>query len=333
MKGILSILLLVHTASIFAQVGGQKSFEFLTVAGPARLAGLGGVNASLADRDLNFFYSNPSLAGDSLAGTASASYQFYVADIGHATFSYAHRFAGVGTMMFGLQHIGYGTIVGYDASGSETGSFASGETALVVGKSHQLGHFRMGANVKAAFSNIAGFRASALAADLGGLFIHPSRDLRIGLSIQNVGFVLTEYSQTSDTSLPFDVQLGMTFKPEHMPVRFSVTAYNLGRRKTVYYDAAAGQDEPGALDKVLRRFNFGAELLLHRNVNVLFGYNYRVRQELKLESVSGTAGISFGFSARIKSFELVFSRGGYVIGNAGYAFTLSSNVERLWKRQ
>ena len=81
-----------YSSTAFAQTGGKKSFEFLNVPNNARLAALGGVNVSLADRDINFFFSNPALVGDTLAGFASASYQFYVADIGQATFSYAHNF-------------------------------------------------------------------------------------------------------------------------------------------------------------------------------------------------------------------------------------------------
>ena len=48
-------LLCMITTTAFAQLGGKKSFEFLNVPNNARLAALGGVNVSLADRDINFF--------------------------------------------------------------------------------------------------------------------------------------------------------------------------------------------------------------------------------------------------------------------------------------
>ena len=64
----------------------------------------------------------------------------------------------------------------------------------------------------------------------------------------------------------------------------------------------------------------------------MVGYNYLVHQELKLENAGGIAGISFGFSATIRSFEFVFSRSAYVVGNAGYAFTISKNIETLLSR-
>ena len=316
-----------------AQTTARKSFEFLNVPNNARLAALGGVNASLADRDINFFFYNPALVSDSLAGVAAVNYQFYVADIGQATFAYAHNFSKIGTLSFGIQHLNYGAIKGYDASGFEMGDFKSSETVLVVGKSHQVSNFRFGMNFKVAFSNLAGYRASALMVDIGGLFVHPKQDLKFGLSIKNLGVVLSEYSETSKSHLPFDVQIGATFKPEHMPLRFSLTAYNLAETDVTYYDAQGDEPEPGTLDKVLRRVNFGTEVLIHKNVNLMIGYNYLVHQELKLTDAGGGAGFSFGFSAQIKSFEFVFSRSAYVEGNAGYAFTLSKNIDTMMKRR
>ncbi|MBL7858660.1 MAG: type IX secretion system protein PorQ [Cyclobacteriaceae bacterium] len=333
MNRILLFVFCLFTLPAVAQIGGEKAFEFLNVPGYARLAALGGVNVSLTDRDINFFQANPSAVGDTLAGMASASYQFYVADIGQATFSYAHPFKKIGVLMFGIQHMRYGNIKSYDAAGAELGDFASGETVLMVGKSHRISNFRMGANVKFAFSNIAGYRASAVMLDVGGVFIHPDRDFRVGLVIKNFGVVLSEYSESSKSLLPFDVQLGATFKPEHMPFRFSLTAYNLTQRELPYYNPDDGTDEPSTLNKVMSRINFGVELLLHRNVNVLAGYNYLRHQELKLSNGGGGAGVTFGFSARIKTVEFVFSRSGYVAGQAGYAFTLSTNVNKLLTRR
>ena len=311
-----------------AQLGGQRSFEFLNVPGNARLAALGGVNVSLRDRDVNFLFSNPALISDSLTGMASAGYQFYVADIGQAAFSYAHKFNKLGVVSFGVQHMSYGELTGYDASGAEIGSFKSGETAIVIGKSHQVSNFRIGANLKTVFSNMAGFRASALLFDLGGTFIHPSKNLTVGLAFKNIGFVLSEYSDGSETSVPFDVQVGATFKPEHMPIRFSLTAYNLGTSDKAYDNPDDEDDDPGSLNKILQHINIGAEILFHRNVNFLLAYNFLRQQELKTAN-SGGSGFSFGASVKIKAFDIVFSRTSYSVGNGAYGFTVSANVQKM----
>jgi hypothetical protein len=306
----------------------DNSYSFLNVSSSARPSALGGINVSHRDRDINFMFLNPALMGDTLRGVASANYQFYVADIGNASFAYAHRFNKVGVLGFGVQHLSYGTLTSYDAAGNEIGDFKASSTALVVAKTHTIRNFRMGASLKFAFSNLAGYRSSAGLLDLGGVFIHPKKQLTIGIAIRNVGVVFNEFSETSDTELPFDVQAGVTFKPEHMPFRFSLTAYDLAQRDNT--------DELGiessSLSKIFRHLNFGGEILLHRNFNLLLGYNYRVHQDLKLEDGGGTAGVSVGLMARIKSFEVVMSRSTYVIGSAGYGFTLSANVEKMLTR-
>jgi hypothetical protein len=326
---ILFFLLTLTPAAVLAQTAGKQSFQFLNVSNNARLSALGGVNVSLSDQDLNFFYSNPALVSDTLSRWASASYQFYVADIGQATFSYAHKFGKIGMVTMGVQHLSYGNIKGYDASGAETGDFKSGETALYVSKSHQVNNFRLGANLKAAFSNIAGYRASALLIDIGGTFIHPKKNFTVGLLMKNLGFLLSDYSETSKTKLPFDLQFGSTFKPEHMPLRVSLTAYNLAQSSVTFSDG----EKKGTFDKVLRRFNFATEILIHKNVELMVGYNYRVHQELKLSSGGGGAGISFGFLAKIKAVEFAFSRSGFVAGSAGYTFTVSANTGRFLTRR
>lgn len=320
-------LLLISSIVSYAQLGGKRSFEFLNVPNNARLAGMGGINVSLADRDINFTASNPALLGDTLAGFASASYQFYVADVGQASATYAHSFRKLGLFAFGVQHLNYGKIKSYDASGVELGDFKSGETALFVSRSHQISNFRLGATVRMAFSSIAGYRASALMFDIGGLFVHPKHDFTIGLTIKNAGFLLSKYASTSTAPLPFDVRFGTSIKPEHMPVRFSLTVYNLANTYGTYFNPDSQAEEPGALNKILRHANLAAEILVHKNVNLLLGYNFLVHQELKLKNAGGIAGISLGFSAQIRSFQFVFSRSAYVVGNAGYAFTLSKNIE------
>ena len=310
-----------------AQVGGRSSYEFLNVPTNARLAGLGGVNVSLANRDVNFFFNNPSLVTDSLAGYASAGYTFYVADIGQASFAYAHKFNRIGTVSFGVQHVGYGEIQGYDPSGAEIGSYKSGETALVISKSHTVSVFTLGVNLKAVFSSIAGFRSNALLLDIGGTFVHPEKDLTVGLVMRNVGYVLSEYSGTSDTKIPFDVQAGITFKPEHMPLRFSITAYNLAYPGKAFDDPNDTEDDSGTLGKVMQHINFGAEVLLHKNVNILLGYNVLKQKELKTDNQGG--GITFGAALKIKAFDIAISRKGYSVSNAAYSFTVAANLNKM----
>ncbi len=307
---------------------GQSAYTFLHVPANARLAALGGVNVSLNDRDVNLFSSNVALAGDTLNNFGSLNYQFYLADIGQANFAYQHSFKKIGTINLGVQHFNYGSIDSYDATGASLGTFTSGETALMLGKFYTSNAFRFGLTFKTIFSNLAGFRSAATAIDLGGLFIHPKQNLTIGLAVKNIGLILTDYTESSSTRLPFDVQVGTTFKPQYMPFRFSLTAFDL----TDYASFEASNTSATVLDQVMRHINVGTELLLNKNVNVLIGYNFRRRQELAVETLGGGAGLSFGLSIQIKSLELVMSRVSYGPRQASYGFTLASNIGKMIRK-
>ncbi len=323
----LTSLAVLIAANCLAQFGGRSSYEFLNLPAHARLAGLGGVNVSLANRDVNFLFNNPALVTDSLAGYASAGYTFFVADIGQTSFAYAHTFKKIGLLTFGVQHVNYGEIQGYDANENETGLYKSGETALVIGKSHRVSAFTLGANLKFVSSNIAGFRSQALLMDLGGTFTHPQQDLVIGMAIKNVGVVLQEYSESSDTRIPFDVQAGVTFKPEHMPLRFSLTAYNLAYPGKAYDNPADEEDDTRTIGKVLQHLNIGTEVLFHKNVHLLLGYNVLRQKELRVNNRGG--GLTIGATINVKAFDLAVSRTAYSVGRAAYTFTVSANLNKM----
>lgn len=331
-------LLLCFTFSNFigwSQIGGQRSFEFLNIPSNARLSGLGGVNVSLANQDVNLGFSNPALSGDSLSGLVSFSYLSYFADVNVVSSIYQHDFGKMGSWFMGVNHISYGDFDSFDAAGSPLGEFDASETAIVIGRSHQIRTFSLGASIKFLNSNIAGFSSNALVLDVGGAFIHPNQRFFAGLVIKNAGIVLSEYSETSDTELPFDVQAGISFKPQYMPLRFSLTGYNLSRGNIASFNdqlITQNEESAGTFDQVFRHINIGAELLLSKNFNIRVGYNHLVRQELKLESTAGGAGFSFGLMFRIKAFEFTYSRGGYHAAGGANNFTLTANTNLFLKR-
>lgn len=322
-----------------SQVGGQFSFEFLRLPANARQAGLGGVNVSLLQEDVNMFLQNPALLSEDNASKASLNYSPFFADINALNLTYAHNFSKIGTLGLGLQYINYGTMTERDASGLEIGNFQASDFAFTVGKSHTLDNFILGANLKFVGSQIAEVGAFGLALDVGGIFKHPEKDFVVGLSFKNLGFAVSKFTDTGSTLLPFDVQLGTSFKPEFMPFRFSITLQQLTTFDIVYLDPnqAVGFDLSGNpiveettfFDKALRHFVIGGELLIHKNFNVRLGYNHLINRELRVEEAGRFPGFSFGFMLRLKSLELAFSRATYhAVGGRSF-FTLSMDLEKM----
>ncbi len=323
------MLFLCNAPELFAQDG---TYRFLHIPANARMAGTGGMNVSLADEDINLFMFNPATGGDSLSGQASFNFFTYFAGVNQSSAAGAFELGRTGIWMVGVTHLALGTFDGYDDAGNDLGTFTSGETALVVGKAHQTGNFRMGANMKFVASNIAGFRSNALLFDIGGLFLHPEKNFTAGLVFQNLGFVLDDYDIDSQSKIPFDIKAGFTIKPEYMPFRFSITGHHLHRGDLANFSQTAPEARPAVVDRVMRHITIGTELLLTSNVELRFGYNHMMRRELRLDQIGGGAGITYGFLIKVKGFEVGYSRGGYHVAGAGNAFSVSTNINNFSKK-
>jgi hypothetical protein len=161
------------------------------------------------------------------------------------------------------------------------GTFGATDLALVVGVGRALDDVTsVGLNAKIIHSSIAGSRSTALALDAGILYQIPSQNITIGASILSLGTQLSSYMQTRE-SLPLDVKIGITKRPEHLPVLLNLNFHKLNE----------------AQDNFFRRFSsfsFGAEFLMSESVRLRVGYNNEQRKELKLGTGSGLAGMSLG---------------------------------------
>jgi len=340
------LLFLAFTCSFaasFGQIGGRNSYEFLNLSANPRTMALGGINTSLGQADANMFLNNPAVLDTSMAGWASFNYSSFFGNIPHFLLTYAHNFGGnIGTVGAGLQYIRYGNIQETDEAGNVIGEFLASDYALTLGKTWQSGNFRFGSNLKLIASNIASYSAFAIATDLGGFFKHPEKDLQIGLVLANVGFSIKNYFSGQNLRLPFDARLGVSFKPRHMPLRFSFTAHHLKRWDIAYNDPAfastldpfTGQVQTRKIsfaDKLFRHFVFGSEILIHKNFHLRFGYNHLRNRELRFTDATALSGFSGGLAFRVKGYEFAFTRAGFAAGGRSF-FVLSKNLNDFFKK-
>jgi len=339
-KGLLTALAMLMCLTSYmpvqAQFGGQQSFQFLNLPVTAKSAALGGVLVTSPEADVQLFAHNPALIDSSLHHHAGLSYQSLVADIGYGSFSYVRNLGTVGTWGASIQFLDYGEFQGFDAAGTPTGSFNGSDIAFSISHARPLGPIKMGGSLKVVHSTIGGLQASALLMDIGGVF-EWTESLQLGLVFKNFGVVLSDYTDTGDAEIPFDVQLGLTFKPQYMPFRFTLTGYNLGLvNETLLDPNGTGLGEPqdlGTADRIFRHLAIGTEILISPNFNLRAGYNHLRRQELRLAETSGGAGFSFGFLMRIKRFELAYTRALYHVAGGYNYFTLTSNLNSYIKRK
>ncbi|HEX8348474.1 MAG TPA: type IX secretion system protein PorQ, partial [Hymenobacter sp.] len=319
---IFSLLLLstglLASSTSYAQVGGQQAFSFLRLPTSAKLAGLGGANVSSRDGDATMLYANPALLNADMDGTVALGYVDYLADIKQTTAAYVFNTEHAGRFGVGLTYLNYGSFESFDAAGNSLGDFAVNEYAVGVSNAYTSGNFVLAGTLKLGVSGIAGNHSVAALADVGAIFKHPTKDFNVGLAVKNVGYQLKTYTGAGHEPMPLDVQIGTSIKPEHMPLRFSLTAHHLQQFDIVYLDPnQRGQlDEnnneirpkKSVGDKIARHFVVGAELILSKNLNLRVGYNHLQRRELRLDTRSAGAGTSLGVMLRISQFQLDYTR-------------------------
>ena len=236
---------------------------------------------------------------------------------------------GQGAWSLGTVFTNYGDFRRTDAIGTDEGSFSARDYAVQVGRSHSVGLFTLGANLKFAGSSIDGNSATAVLGDLGGIYRHPSRLLSVGMVFSNFGFILADYGGNSSLRVPFDVRLGTTFKPQYMPIRFTFTIYDLTEwNKPFETDESTNLRE---LDAALRHLNAGLAFLFGSNVEFLVGYNQKRRQELKLEDSAYGAGLSFGILLKIRELQLRFTRSSFHAAGGTSFISLQTNYNALKK--
>lgn len=308
---------------------GQTANSFASLQQPAfaKIAGLGGVNTSLYASQAFFLY-NPALLRDNNKSQMALSYGFLPGGAGLTNLNYTFGIGELGVFGASMQYLSYGELQGYDNTGQPTTVFTPSDYVMMVSHARQANNIRLGATIKFANTGINGYNGNALLFDIGALFVHPQKDLTVGLVMQNFGVVTSDFSSTSSTTLPFDVQLGTSFKPLHMPVRFSITLHKLYQ-----WDLSLpGESISGfnaVVDNSFRHVVVGMELLLNDHLSILGGYNHLRRKELKLDNRGGFSGLSFGFEIKIKKFQLVYALGGYHAAGTNHNFTLAVNLSEI----
>jgi hypothetical protein len=338
---LISLLLLLSAFCGYAQIGGINTFDFINLPYTARQTALGVVNVSSYSNDVNTFLANPALLSDSTDKHVSVNYAAYVAGISNNCVTFSNKFNKIGTIGFGLQYLNYGDFKQTDDTGHDLGSFSARDWAFTLSKSHTVGNFTMGINTKLVQSRLESFSASGMLFDMGGIFSHPTKDLRVGLTVKNIGFAFSEYRNGEAFRMPIDLQAGVSFRPEKMPFRLSLTmqqlhnflntAYNDPTRKQIDISGNSSTESTNLsfFNRLSRHFVVGAEAILSKNFNLRAGYNFMLRRDLAVTDVTSFSGFTFGVMLRIKKFEIAYSRANYHVAGGNDMFTLTFDLQSL----
>lgn len=346
-KSILFIIIVIITAiytNSFAQIGGSKTYQFLTLPNSARIAALGGNFLAIKDNDISLAIANPSLITDKMNGKLAINYVNYFSDINYGFAAYAQSFNKLGTFVGSLQYINYGNFTYADPTGQTSGSFKAGEYALNIGWSRNLdSNFSIGSNLKLINSNFETYNSFGFAVDLAATYNNTAKRFTASLMMKNIGRQLSYYTNGNREDLPFEIQFGLSKRLKHAPFRFSLLLNHLENWDITYEDPLNPSIKTDPLtgekiektdaaifgDKLMRHIVAGVEFIPSESFNIRLGYNYQRRQEMKVESALSTVGFSWGFGFRVSKFYLSYANVIQHLAGSSHFFTIATNISEF----
>lgn len=331
---------------LFAQIGGTSVYRFLDLTSSAKVGSLGGNNISLTTNDLNLPHYNPALLKKDMNNNLALNYVSYFADIKWGYAAYSKYFENLGTFAAGIKYINYGDFIEADQNGNKLGEFTASEYAFDIIWSKPIDSlWTFGVNMKPIYSVLERYTSFGLAFDFGVNYFKQSKLFSFSIVAKNIGTQIKPYYKEHYEKIPFDIQMGITKKLEHAPFRISITAQHL-QKPNLNYEVS--EEDELVLDEfsspkteswyvkypdmALRHVVFGIEFIPMKSFNVNIGYNHQRKQEMKLDTKSGFAGISWGISIYLKQFQFEYGRATYHLAGASNLISIKVNFDKLLKK-
>ncbi len=296
--------------SAVASGDGSTAYNFLNISTSSHIYGLGGVNISLIDDDINVTDQNPALLGPEVEKQLGINYMRYIGESNFAGVKYGMAAGERSAWAVSVQYFDYGKMTSADVSGNITGTFSVKDICFGGTYSHDItDRLRGGISIKGIYSAYDEYSAFAVASDLGLNYFDPEKDLSLSFVVANLGGQVKRFNENYDR-LPVDLRLGLTKMLANVPLRLSVTAWNLTRWNLPYYevgDGSAGTEEKkkdSFGSNLMRHLVFAAEFVPSDKFYVGVGYNYKTRTDMSTYSRSFLSGFSLSAGLNVRRFGL-----------------------------
>ncbi|MDR0686591.1 MAG: type IX secretion system protein PorQ [Dysgonamonadaceae bacterium] len=310
MKKISAITLLLFYSLSLAAQDGETVFSYLLLPSSARGAALGGYNVSVVENDLPLIYMNPALLREDMDMTINANYLSYIGDIGVGSATFAKTLGEKSVWGVGFNFANYGKMLETTQAQDIVGDLNANDICGNLFFSRDLTEtFRGGIAAKLVYSNYSHNTAIGLGVDLGINYYNPETELSIGIAGKNLGRQVKSYEDEL-SNLPWNIQLGMSQRLNHAPIRYSITLINLNHLR----------------ESLMRHFVFGVELMPSDNFWIAAGYNTKRASDLSLTESNKMGGFSVGAGLKVKAFSIGCSAGIYHPSATSVMVSLSTSL-------
>lgn len=294
----------------------QTGYNFLRLPVSSHAAALGGENITIIEDDISLVFHNPALLGSVRDKTFGLTFMTYMEGAVTAGAAYSQVVGSRGTWGVSAQYMDYGSMKEVDADNIQTGEFSAKDIAIGGTFSYELSERIVGGiTARVVTSYIGDYNSWAMSVDLGLNYYDPDHEWSLSAVAKNLGGELKAYDEEYN-KMPLNLQVGVTKRIMHGPLRLSVTATDLTHWD---YDN-------------LHHLVAGLDIILSPQIYLAAGYNFRRADEMKIQSSedddddSHWAGLSFGAGLQLERFKLHVAYAKYhvssssIVANVAYSF-------------
>lgn len=341
------ILFFLSILEVFSQAGNGV-YQFLDLPVSSRLAALGGTNVSLRDNDLNFAFQNPSLLTSQTNNMIGLNMANYLADIKFGTAVYGYNPDNKNYFAIGIQYVDYGIFKETTDLNQVLGEFTAKDYAINLIYARPINdRISIGGTLKPVYSVYERYTSFGVAMDAGANYCSSNNLFSAGIVLRNIGTQFKGYYSDESgqhlESLPFDIQLGLSKKFEHAPLRFSLTLHNLQQFNLSYQStnqpvttlnattttSTSNTKSIGFVDMAFRHAIFAVEFVPTKNFYLTAAYNHRRHQEMLMNGFKSMAGFSFGGGIKLYKFHVGFGMTQFQTGINSYQFSISTSLNEF----
>lgn len=302
----------------------ESSFEFLKLPVSAHSSSLGGRAVSLFDADPLLYISNPASLSANESRMLGLNAMTWFSGTTVAGAQYSNRFDERSNYAFNARYVSYGRMKETAADGTVTGTFTAKDMAVGASWAYMLtDNLSGGVTANLITSRYGSMSSVAIGVDLGLVWIADD-GLTVGVAATNLGGQIKAFENTFQ-KLPSDLCAGVSWKPEHAPLRFTLSMDNLTRWDSD--DFYFGQDDDKGFGEILKRhISLGTDLCLTERFYIAMGLNLRTRAEMAGKGNKGFTGMSIGTGLRIGKIMFDLSYGKYQVSESSlicnFAFSI-----------
>ena len=353
-------------SSVSGQVSnaGRSVFSFMGLPVSARLNALGGSSVSLSDGDVSMAMCNPALLHANSHQVLQLNYSYYLPGTMFGSALYGHNFRDINALRehsieteavdaperpnyfaVGIHYLDYGRMSYADETGNLTGGhFGARDILIDVMYARQLGRlFKVGVTLKPVYSIYESYTSFAIGADVGAHFQSPDSTFQMGLVLANIGWQLKSFYSSEDGSgheiLPLNLQLGLSYRVKHTPLRFHLQIHNMqtwylnyewtSSDKSLTTGDVLSHDIPW-YDMMFRHTIWALEIVpKSEKFYLALSYNHRRRAEMQLVDQRSLAGLALGAGVRIKQARVDFAVSAMTKSTFSYQVGLTLDINSL----